>query len=167
MPRKSRREEDLAVVPGYLAVQLHHWHSGQGDPIYAVGSSAGTPVPRDLIEDARDNLQRILEDYDNEDADEEELVGLIDELDEVLASPHGNPCKKNDPERSLEEHAADSLRAMKSVLDHAEAEGAEDIATHAAALAHLIQSFVDMLQDSTCEECGMLIGPDHEKYCGA
>lgn len=43
-----------------LGVRLHQWHSGQGDPIYGVGSMfyAGKPASVDAVEDAVSNLRR-------------------------------------------------------------------------------------------------------------
>ncbi len=44
-----------------LGVTLHHWHWGQGDPIYGVGSLifAGDPVPCEDVESAVSGLQRL------------------------------------------------------------------------------------------------------------
>jgi hypothetical protein len=44
-----------------LGVALHQWHSGQDDPIYALGSLiyAGQPVPAELVEDTIGRLESL------------------------------------------------------------------------------------------------------------
>jgi len=46
-----------------LGVQLHNWHWGQNDPIYAVGSqiAAGKKVMKKHLQEAIDELDRIYE----------------------------------------------------------------------------------------------------------
>lgn len=48
--------------PKKLGVLMHNWHSGQGDPIYKVGSMiyAGKDVDKEDVEEAIDGLRRIM-----------------------------------------------------------------------------------------------------------
>lgn len=54
---------ELSFDLGEFGLAMQQWHAGQGDPIYAVGSScfAGTPenLDPDTIEQAQSNLERL------------------------------------------------------------------------------------------------------------
>jgi hypothetical protein len=51
--------EKKLFFPRELGVQLHNWHIGQGDPIYAAGSSiyAGLGISEELRDDAIRSLK--------------------------------------------------------------------------------------------------------------
>lgn len=77
-------DNDGVEVPSNLGPELHMYHAGMGDPIYQVGSLAyaGKPVPRDLLRDCIENLER-MESKIQDPADKEELENLIMQLQEV------------------------------------------------------------------------------------
>lgn len=56
----SRCSKGTIHISRRLALQLLNWHGGQGDPIYAVGSTAmnrGACLPAKLVFDAAYNLR--------------------------------------------------------------------------------------------------------------
>jgi len=74
-----------------IGVRMHNWHSGQGDPIYAVGSLvyAGRKVMKKHLQEAIDNLDSFYE-MDKKHrhlkpADRRELEELIDELNGYMS----------------------------------------------------------------------------------
>lgn len=72
------------------AVALHHWHSGQGDPIYMVGSLwySDRPAPKYLVEGALRWLRSDLSKRKGRrDADTRELRGLVAELTRMVEAP--------------------------------------------------------------------------------
>jgi len=79
---KNPADDTKVLFPDpQLGVLMHNWHSGQGDPIYRVGSLiyAYDPVDKEDIEDAISNLESMMGDYSGEDL--EELEYIIGELD--------------------------------------------------------------------------------------
>jgi len=87
------REESTVLVPKQLAEPLHHWHYGQGDPVYQVGSMAYAeqPVAESLVQDAIDELESLRTDAQESGGDQEELVQLIDELTQILQGENNEP----------------------------------------------------------------------------
>jgi hypothetical protein len=79
--------EDETVTYGSkdLGVAMHHWHSGQGDPIYGVGSMifARKPVPKADVEEALSSLESLLRGTTDKD-DKRELNGIIKALKKGL-----------------------------------------------------------------------------------
>lgn len=67
-----------------LGATMHQWHSGMGDPIYAVGSMiyAGKHVEREDAEEAIDALGALV--HTAKGTDKKELQGLIRELKKGL-----------------------------------------------------------------------------------
>jgi hypothetical protein len=72
LPANPRRRNPGAEVTGSKAIgaKLQQWHSGSGDPIYAVGSHwyASRPVGRLVVEQAVANLRRLIPHYSGKDA---------------------------------------------------------------------------------------------------
>lgn len=71
-------------IPSYLGSDMLDYHMGQGDAVYAVGSSAvaGKSVPKELVIDAVGNLESSLDRVEPEDR--EELEALLDELYQIV-----------------------------------------------------------------------------------
>jgi hypothetical protein len=69
-----------------FGLAMQQWHAGQGDPIYAVGSSCFAELPENLdpetIEAAQSTLERLARDGGHEDASE--LAAQCGELLECL-----------------------------------------------------------------------------------
>jgi hypothetical protein len=63
-----------------VASRMLDWHGGQGDPIYAAGSSAlaGMPVPANVAQSAVCELSRLYNRSDVRGEDREELAGILD-----------------------------------------------------------------------------------------
>lgn len=88
---ETEGEDNALLIPKELAVPLHHWHYGQGDPIYQVGSMAYAeqPVAASIIQDAIDELESLQSDAQSSGQDQEELSMLINELTQILQQGQG------------------------------------------------------------------------------
>lgn len=79
-PGNELNAHEVLIDDPTVTERLFLWHSGQGDPVYAVASSsnAGRPVTRGLVDDAIANLQNFLR--KTKGKDKKDLETLIDDL---------------------------------------------------------------------------------------
>lgn len=84
--RARRNPHPLVYGTPRLGVLLHHWHGGQGDPIYGVGSMwyAGQGAHYSQVEGALRNLRRDRRDFRGPAGARRELDYLIRKLETVL-----------------------------------------------------------------------------------
>lgn len=81
--------EDLSFDLHDFGERMLHWHAGQGDPIYAVGSfafSGKVHADRTTIANAHGEIERQFESGRWRGADLDELAFLLDSLNEMLAA---------------------------------------------------------------------------------
>lgn len=83
----AESEVDLGALGGFLL----NWHGGQGDPIYAAGStlSTGRVPPPDVLEGALRNIERLLNHPEGKgvwsEEDREELSMIADDLQMLIS----------------------------------------------------------------------------------